>query len=107
MGLDISHGRPAWRSTGNWRFPLVAEVAGEWWVLRINGFPDHDLWTLFIDGVVRGDLTAVPAGWGKLDMWAAPTLEPALVAAVLAPVAGFAVYGSEVGQPCDGPFCCG
>ncbi|MEU1982266.1 hypothetical protein [Nocardia sp. NPDC019395] len=107
MTRDVMQARPSWRGTGNPKFPLVAEVAGQWWVLRLNSFPDHSMWTLFVAGAVRGDLTTVPANWGKLDIRAAPPLEPGIVAAVLTPIENFVAYGSEVGQPCDDPFCCG
>ena len=40
------HIRPEWGQTGNVYFPVAAVVNGEWWVLRINNFPDHPLWTL-------------------------------------------------------------
>ncbi|WP_327150271.1 hypothetical protein [Nocardia sp. NBC_01329] len=99
--------RPEWRSTGNPRFPLAAEVDGHWWVLRANPFPDHCLWTLFIDGVARYDIERVPAGWGRLAPWSAPGLDPAVAESALAPIRHLGVYGSEVGRPCDDPFCCG
>ncbi|WP_280506231.1 hypothetical protein [Nocardia farcinica] len=98
--------RPRWRRTGDARFPVAARVAGKWWVLRINPFPDHDLWTLFVDGAARFDLTAVPESWGEPSQ-TRRRLWPGRARRVLRPVRGFAVYGSEVGEPCDNPFCCG
>ncbi|NUS91457.1 MAG: hypothetical protein HOQ36_03445 [Nocardia sp.] len=99
--------RPDWRGTGNPRFPLAADVAGCWWVLRANPFPDHCMWTLFIDGVARYDIERVPAAWGRLTPWSAPELDPAVTVTVLAPIRHLGVYGSEIGRPCDDPFCCG
>lgn len=97
---------PRWRRTGDPRFPVAADVAGTWWILRLNPFPDHALWTLFIDGVVRFDLSDVPANWGKPSRsWR--RLDSGTARAVLTTVQDFAVYGSEVGMPCDNPFCCG
>jgi len=87
------------------RFPAVAEVDGDWWVLRMNSFPDHPLWTLFVRGVARFDLNDLPEPWGR-PLTAAP-MPAELAEAVLAPVRSFVAYGSEVGQPCDDPFCCG
>ncbi|MGW1741527.1 hypothetical protein ACWCPQ_22290 [Nocardia sp. NPDC001965] len=98
---------PEWWSTGDPRFPLTAEVAGRRWVLRANPFPDHCLWTLFIDGRARYDIERVPAAWGRLAPGSAPGLDPAVTETVLAPIRHLGVYGSEVGRPCDDPFCCG
>jgi hypothetical protein len=117
-GIPVVHGReevkqpealarPAWRRTGNARFPLGAEVGGRWWILRLNPFPDHCLWTLFVDAVVRYDIEETPAAWGKLSPRSAPPLDPGVAETVLAPVRHLAVYGSEVGRPCDCLFCDG
>ena len=95
---------PRWQGTGNQYFPLAARVSDQWWVLRLNSFPDHPLWTLFIDGQARYDLDDVPPAWGKLSPTAAPVLD---TDDALAPVQNFIAYGSEVGRPCDNPFCCG
>ncbi|BCJ36445.1 hypothetical protein Athai_39480 [Actinocatenispora thailandica] len=98
--------RPGWRRTGDGRFPAAARVDGRWWVLRLNGFPDHPLWTLFVAGAVRYDLDTTPVGWDHPLDRSAPALPDEVAATVLAPVRPFAAYGSEHGQPCDGPFCC-
>lgn len=98
--------RPRWRRTGDGRFPVAARVDGRWWVLRINGFPDHPLWTLFVAGAARLDLETTPADWGRPLDRSAPTLPDETATAVLAPVLPFTAYGSEHGRPCDGPFCC-
>lgn len=60
---------------------------------------------VFVDGVVRYDLEEAPAAWGKLSPRSVPSLDPALAETVLAPVRHLAVYGSEVGRPCDCLFC--
>jgi|HigsolmetaAR201D_1030396.scaffolds.fasta_scaffold20150_2 hypothetical protein len=99
--------RPRWRQTGNARFPVAALVDDRWWVLRLNSFPDHPLWTLFVDGLPRFDLDEVPPSWGWPADRSAPVLEPGVAGRVLAPVSAFVAYGSEVGQPCHDPFCCG
>jgi hypothetical protein len=106
MSYTEPRARPRWRGTGSAYFPVAAEVDGHWWVLRINGFPDHPLWTLFVDGVRRFDLDDAPAGWGGRPDPSAPPLDARTAQAVLEPVEHFAVYGSEVGDPCDGLFCC-
>ncbi|WP_405165513.1 hypothetical protein OG203_10645 [Nocardia sp. NBC_01499] len=99
--------RPEWRWTGNTYFPVAALVDGRWWVLRLNSFPDHALYTLFIDGAPRFDVDDAPSTWGRPLDPSAPRLESDTAKAVLAPVEDFVAYGSEVGQACDNPFCCG
>ncbi|HEY1175639.1 MAG TPA: hypothetical protein VGF17_05745 [Phytomonospora sp.] len=92
-----------WRRTGQRRFPFAARVDGAWWVLRINGFPDHPLWTLFIDGRRPLDLDGTPAAWALKDV---PALSDETALEAVAPFGSFVVYGSEAGLPCDDPACC-
>jgi hypothetical protein len=101
------HARPAWQRTGDTRFPAAARVEGRWWVLRINSFPDHPPLTLFVDGKVRYDVHDLPPTWGQPLDAAAVVMEAAAAERVLAPVEHLVAYGSEAGQPCDDPFCCG
>ena len=50
--------QPAWRRTGYKFFPYAARHGGQWWVLRFNYcFPEHDLYTVFIDGCAAVDVT--------------------------------------------------
>lgn len=99
--------RPRWRRTRDPRFPAAAHVDGSWWVLRRNPFPDHDLYTLFVDGTARFDLNDLPAPWGNPRSPLLRRLARTTEHHVLASVRRFAVYGSEAGRPCDDPFCCG
>ncbi|MFI0468646.1 MULTISPECIES: hypothetical protein [Saccharopolyspora] len=99
--------RPQWRRTGDTRFPVAATVDGRSWVLRLNSFPDHPLWTLFVDGAARFDTDSTPPTWGKPLNRAHPALAAATAEEILAPVRDFVAYGSEAGTPCDDPFCCG
>jgi hypothetical protein len=98
--------RPRWRRTGNAFFPIAARVGGQWWVLRVNSFPDHPLWTLFVDGVRRFDVDDAPAAWGNPSN-PAILLEAAEANEAVTPVRDYVSYGSEAGLPCDNPFCCG
>ncbi|HVF04962.1 MAG TPA: hypothetical protein VNA20_08990 [Frankiaceae bacterium] len=98
---------PAWRRTGNPYFPTAARVDGRWWVLRVNSFPDHPLWTLFVDGERRFDVDDAPARWGTPADDGLPKLAPAEVTEALAGLSDLVAYGSEVGTPCDNPYCCG
>ncbi|MCP2167937.1 hypothetical protein [Goodfellowiella coeruleoviolacea] len=101
------HARPRWQRTGHARFPLAAVVDGQWWVLRMNSFPDHARWTLFINSAPRWDIDDMPSPWKLPDLRSAPLLEPGTAEEALAPIQHLVAYGSEVGEPCDGPFCCG
>ncbi|RAY11450.1 hypothetical protein DPM19_30960 [Actinomadura craniellae] len=98
---------PDWRRTGNSYFPVAAMVDGQWWVLRINCFPDHALWTLFVNGEPRFDIDDTPPSWGKPSDPSAPLLDQQAAWEALGPVRDLVAYGSEVGDPCDNPFCCG
>jgi hypothetical protein len=104
--------RPAWVRTGYKFFPYAAQQADQWWVLRFNvGFPEHDMFTVFVDGQVAGDVTgdvdsSVPlvASIGALNPNPSTAQEPMLEAetarGVVDGVAKFVDYGSEQGQPC-------
>lgn len=100
--------RPRWCRTGDAYFPHAALVDGQWWVLRVNAFPDHPMWTLFVDGDRRFDLDETPSAWGQSAIKKSnPVLDSQTTAKVLAPIRHFVAYGSEVGQTCDNLFCCG
>ena len=87
---------PRWHPTGYLFFPYAAEQSGHWWVLRLNpGFPEHDLYTMFVDGRAVADVTVEP------DRSLGADLDPAVAAEVVRRVSGFADYGSERGEPCD------
>ena len=105
MSAELLDARPQWYRTGRTFFPYAALVDGRWWILRLNCFPDHPIWTLFIDDGRRFDLETDPEGWGIRTADQAPLLEERDAAEVLAPVDGLARYGSEVGAPCDDPLC--
>lgn len=101
--------RPQWRRTGNAYFPSAAAVDGMWWVLRVNSYPDHPIYTLFVNGARRFDIDVdgIPPTWGATPDRTAPSLEDQVAREILAPIENFVAYGSEVGQPCDNMFCCG
>ncbi|MEZ0366134.1 hypothetical protein ACAG26_20880 [Mycobacterium sp. pUA109] len=103
---------PQWRRTGYTYFPYAARQCGQWWVLRHNyGFPEHDMYTLFVDGQAAADMTGdqynrVPlltsiAALKPADPQSGePTMDAATAESVVAAVARYADYGSEVGDPC-------
>ncbi len=97
-----------WRQADETVFAYAAVVNDAWWVLRRNSFPDHPLYTLFVDGAVVGDVQDVGTrapGW-DLDVARRPPLTDGQRAEALAAVRGLGPYGSEAGRPCDGDWCC-
>jgi hypothetical protein len=104
---DLRAARPHWYRTGHPYFPTAAYVDGRWWVLRLNSFPDHPLWTLFIDGEVRVDVDDAPPNWGEPASRSAQMMDRTVADRIIAPLRDLVAYGSEVGAPCDNPFCCG
>ncbi|XVV00431.1 hypothetical protein ACQPW3_23670 [Actinosynnema sp. CA-248983] len=95
----------AWQRTGARVFTYAAHVDHTWWVLRLNGFPDHPLFTLFVGGEVVGDVEDVKTTAWDLDATHRPHLTDAQREEVLALMRGLGPYGSEVGRPCDGDWC--
>lgn len=105
--------QPRWLRTGYRFFPYAAYHSGQWWVLRMNhDFPQHDLYTIFIDGRAATDLNGdtnderrIVASIGALHQHGAdggePELGAGLAEAVVRRAADYIVYGSEVGDPCD------
>ncbi len=105
---------PAWppqavfHRTGTSVFPYAALVDGRWWILRLNDFPEHPLYTLFVDSRSVTDLRDDPADWRRMsEAWAtAPVLDAAARAEVLRLMAGLGPYGAEYGTPCtDNDYC--
>ncbi|MGW4897473.1 hypothetical protein ACWEQL_35270 [Kitasatospora sp. NPDC004240] len=98
-----------WSDTGTGVFCYAARVGGRWWVLRLNDFPEHPLYTLFIDARVVGDVEDDPAVWQRLPSSAAlPALAAPERVQVLRLMAGLGPYGAEAGAPCAGDWCsCG
>jgi hypothetical protein len=104
--------QPDWLRTGYTFFPYAAQQSGHWWVLRLNhGFPEHDLYTLFIDASPAADITADPhnpspliAGVATLQPYDSAAPEPRLdaetAAAVVQAVSPYVNYGSEHHEPC-------
>lgn len=104
--------RPEWQRTGNQHFPYAANQSGRWWILRANyGFPEHDMYTLFIDDLAVADITAhtdhpVPllASIGALHFThpgpPIPLLDQDTADKVVSIVAAYTNYGSEHGDPC-------
>ena len=103
-GVDFLARAVEWRRTGDPVFVYAARVDDAWWVLRRNSFPDHPLYTLFVDGVVVGDVQDLATRAPAWDL--AVSARPALTdGEALAPLRGLGAYGSEVGRPCDGDWC--
>ncbi|MDM4142593.1 MULTISPECIES: hypothetical protein [Mycobacterium] len=105
--------QPDWLRTGYKFFPYAAAQDGHWWVLRLNyGFPEHDMYTLFVDGRSTVDITGSPDHSSALvrsiaslrpydeSTVAEPSLDASTAAEVVQTVARYADYGSEHGEPC-------
>ncbi|WP_301123561.1 hypothetical protein [Mycolicibacterium fortuitum] len=96
MTLDVRQHRPEWRSTGDKEFPFAADVAGSWWVLRLNHvFPERDLYTLFVDSAAIADFT--PDRGSDMPLLATapllsdivPQIEADSAASAIGPLSGF------------------
>ncbi|MEV7928282.1 MULTISPECIES: hypothetical protein [unclassified Kitasatospora] len=95
-----------WRGTGTGVFYYAARVEGHWWVLRLNDFPEHPLYTLFIDARVIGDVADDPAVWQQSPPSATlPVLSAPERTEVLHLMAGLGPYGAEAGAPCTSDWC--
>jgi hypothetical protein len=104
--------QPHWSQTGYRFFPYAAEQSGQWWVLRLNyGFPEHDMYTLFVDGKPAVDITGDPDHNSALVRSIAslrpydpavgePTLKADTAAAVVRTISHYVQYGSEHDDPC-------
>ncbi|WP_245556961.1 hypothetical protein [Jongsikchunia kroppenstedtii] len=103
--------RPTWRWTGYRYFPYAARHDRQWWVLRLNwGFPEHDLFTLFIDGRAIGDITPPTRPEKPFELSVAPLRPfsgpagPVMDAQTAKDAVGaltrYADYGSERDDPC-------
>jgi len=109
VGIDWTMA-PLWVRTGYRFFPFAAEVGDVWWVLRFNvGFPEHDLFTVFVGNRAAADVTGDPksvvpliASIGSLSPVSSQgaELDTETARALVGEVARFVEYGSEDGQPC-------
>jgi hypothetical protein len=90
-----------WRRVRSRVFRYAALVDGvHRVVLRLNGFPDHPLYTMFMDGVCMFDMDL-----SLDDHRTYEPLTPEERQEVLTLMRGLGPYGAEVGQPCDGDWC--
>jgi hypothetical protein len=94
-----------WFRTGIEPFGHAAWIAGRCWVLRLNDFPEHPLYTLFVDGTVVGDLDDLAPAWSAEAMRGLPVLDAGRRAEVVELMRWLGPYGSEQGTPCDGDWC--
>ena len=76
LAIDVA-AQPHWTRTGYKFFPYVARQSGQWWVLRLNfGFPEHDMYTLFVDAKPVVDITDDPHHPAALVRSIAATMIP-------------------------------
>lgn len=93
-----------WRRAGSPVFMWAALVGGSWWVLRLNDFPEHPLYSFFTGGQLAGDIDDLPPAWLTTTSGTAP-LTAGERRQVLSLMRGLGPYGSEAGRPCDGDWC--
>ena len=55
----------AWRETGDAEFPYEAQVNGERWVLRLNDFPEEEMYSLLVDGREVERFNDWPKAWKR------------------------------------------
>ena len=55
----------AWTKTDQAEFPYKAEVDGQNWQIRINDFPNKELYTLLVQGKIIGDFDEWPGHWQR------------------------------------------
>lgn len=103
--IDLHSVRPEWNRIESRVFLFAASEAGRWWVLRLNDFPDHPLFTLFVDAHRVRDIDDPPPEWNLQPYAALPVLDRAAQAEVLDALRSFGPYGSEIGAPCEGDWC--
>ncbi len=66
MTMDRDFRRPIrWEETGDPVRPYAASVEAESWVVRLNDFPDEDLYTLLKDGRDAGSFDEWPDAWTR------------------------------------------
>ena len=92
-----------WTKTGHDYLPFAAHTSGEWWVLRLNSFPEHPLWTVFAGTQGTFELNDLPATWAL--PWDDEPLDNPEIAEAIAPLLKYAAYDSEIGDPCGCPYC--
>ena len=59
-----------WSFTGDAFVPYQATVGAAQWRVRVNDFPDHQMYTLLVDGRASGSFDDWPASWER------PSLDP-------------------------------
>ncbi|MGB1251884.1 MAG: hypothetical protein ACPG8W_14790 [Candidatus Promineifilaceae bacterium] len=54
-----------WHKTTSAEFPYMACVGDAAWKIRLNDFPEEDLYTLMIDGQSIADFNDWPEAWKR------------------------------------------
>lgn len=57
--------RVIWRSSANVEYPYKGELDGEKLVIRVNDFPDENLYTLLVNDVEVANFDDWPKQWTK------------------------------------------
>lgn len=54
-----------WENTGHYLYLYKATVNDQYWLIRINDFPDEMLYTLLIDNKIIADFDDWPLQWER------------------------------------------
>ncbi len=54
-----------WESTKNGEFPYQAMVDNHNWIIRVNDFPEEEIYTLIIDGEEVKNFDHWPSTWQR------------------------------------------
>ncbi|MFG2987713.1 hypothetical protein ACGFZK_00040 [Streptomyces sp. NPDC048257] len=99
------HAPVAWHDVDSPAFPYAARADGRWLILRLNDFPEHPLYTLFVDARAVADMDDVPVAWRLPPRVPLPALTAPERVEVLRLMAGLGPYGAEARTPCEGDYC--
>ncbi len=102
---ELYSARPEWFRVESHVFVFAGFESGRTWALRLNNFPEHALYTLFVDAQVVGDLEDLPTGWGLDPLDEVPVLDRYRRSSFLESVAELGPYGTELDDPCDQDWC--
>ena len=56
-----------WSATGDPHTPWWSKVDSQTWTLRVNDFPERELYTLFVDGQKTANFDDWPLAWQKME----------------------------------------
>ena len=67
QGANYLERKLCWRRTSDPLYPYDAEFDGKRCVLRVNDFPEEDLYTLFVDHIEVESFNEWPEQWTRFN----------------------------------------